>query len=321
MISTRFNGPGSGALLSFEAAARLRSISGAAEETGMSQSAIGRSIHRLERLLRAKLLAHSAGEMTLTECGEKYLRAVQFWMGRTCAALDTARGQPIGLTIGSSPDFSGLILLPLLSRLNRLLGDDIDARIMVRGPGSPPGMEPAGPAIFFEALVTEHPDENALGVLTEEFVPVASPAFLKRFGGVLTDHPSTWLGVPRLDTIHSGPGWATWETWFGAHGCEPPHARVEKFENYIDLLRAAANGHGVALGWNGFATGYFQTGQLVAIREKWIETKLNVYGVPTDTDKRNQASKACLSVLPRLIAERCTPRPLAVVGEVGCRAY
>ena len=321
MLSTRFNSPGSCALLSFEAAARLRSISGAAEETGMSQSAIGHSIHRLERLLRAELLAHSAGEMTLTRSGEKYFRAVQFWLGRTCAARNSGRGQRIGLTIGGSPDLSGLILLPILSRLNRFLGEEVDARIMVHDHASPPNMEPAGPAILFEALVTEHPDENAVGVMTEELVPVASPALLKRFAGVLTDHPWTWLGVPRLDTIRRSPGWATWDTWFGAHGCEPPHARVERFENYLDLLRAAADGHGVALGWNGFATDYFRAGQLVAVRGNWLETKLNIYGVPTDIGKRNQASRACLGVLPRLIAERCTPRPLAVVGEDCCEAY
>ena len=117
---------------------------------------------------------------------------------------------------------------------------------------------------------------------------MASPAFAERFGAVRTGHPRTWRHVPRLNVGLQSPGWASWDTWFEAHDCAPPPAHVETFENYFNLLPAAANGDGLAIGWDGFMSDHFETGQVVAVRDAWLATGLTMYVVPT----RNGGSKS-----------------------------
>ena len=104
-------------------------------------------------------------------------------------------------------------------------------------------------------------------------------------------------------------GWATWNKWFQAHECTTPDAPVEVFEHYEHLLRAAAEGAGLAIGRNGFLTDYVVSGRLVAIRDTWLRTGLAVYAIPTETGKRNSVSNHCLEELARLVGEMCAIKP------------
>lgn len=311
MSGPRFKIPSTNTLLAFEAVARLGSVGRAAEERSTSQSAISRHLSNLEDALGVMLFERSGRGIALNRSGEKYFLAVQSAMG---TLQDTAHGlhnRKTGLTIGCTLDISGLLLPPIFSRLKRSLGDGVAARIVVYDFDILSMQIPVGLDVIFESSVgAPHPNENAVKVLDEEIVPVASPAFLERFGPVLAGPPQCWSGVPRLDIGLPSPGWATWDTWFDEHGCAPPDAPVETFENYIHLLRAAADGDGIAIGWNGFLTDYTEAGQLAAVRDEWLRTGLSMYGVPTPNGKRNPASKDCLRELGRLIGELCSRRPV-----------
>ena len=311
MSGPRFKIPSTNTLLALEAVARLGSVGRAAEERGTSQSAISRHLGNLEDALGVMLFERSGRGIALNRSGEKYFLAVQSAMG---TLQDTAHGlhnRKTGLAIGCTLEISGLLLLPIFSRLKRSLGDGVAARIVVYDYDILSMLIPVGLDIIFETSVgAPHPNENAIKILDEEIVPVASPAFLERFGPVLAGPPECWSGVPRLDIGLRSPGWATWEAWFNEHGCAPPDAPVETFENYIHLLRAAADGDGIAIGWNGFLTDYTEAGRLAAVRDEWLRTGLSMYGVPTPNGKRNHASKDCLRELGRLIGELCSRRPV-----------
>ncbi len=312
MSGPRFKIPSTNSLLAFEAVARLGSVGRAAEERDTSQSAISRHLSNLEDALGVILFERSGRGIALTQSGEKYFLAVQSSMGTLHDTANELHTRKTGLTIGCTLEVSGLVLLPIFSRLKRSLGNGVAARIVVYDYDMLPMLIPAGLDIIFETSVgVAHPDEGAVKVLDEEIVPVASPALLKRYGSVLAQPPQHWSGVPRLDIGLRIPGWATWETWYEAHGCAPPDAPVETFENYIHLLRAAADGDGIAIGWNGFMTDYTEAGRLVAVRDEWLRTGLTMYGVPTPSGKRNYASRDCLRELDRLIGEICSRRPVA----------
>ena len=121
--------------------------------------------------------------------------------------------------------------------------------------------------------------------------------------------------MPRLNVGRKSPGWASWDTWFKAHGCGPPPAPVETFENYFNLLPAAANGDGLAIGWNGFMSDHFETGRLVAVRDAWLATGLTMYAVPTRNGGSKTASQTCLKELPHLIGGVCIPSPVAARAD------
>ena len=61
----------------FEAAARLGSFTAAAEECGLTQSAISQRIGHLEARLGAQLFIRQARQITLTSEGEAWLPHVQ----------------------------------------------------------------------------------------------------------------------------------------------------------------------------------------------------------------------------------------------------
>ena len=254
------------------------------------------------------LLARAGRGTALMPSGETYFLAVEVSMEGLRGAADELRSVKPGLTIGCTLEVSGL-LLPVFSRLKRALGDSVAVRVVTYDFDVLPLLVPAGLDFVFESTTTGSPDRAAVKVMDEEIVPVASPALIERFGwSMLAGHPRHWAGVPRLDIGPRSPGWATWDSWFDAQGCAPPDASVETFENYIHLLRAAADGDGIAIRWNGFMTDYFEFGRLVAVRDAWLPTKLATYGVPTRSGRKNRATRACLQHLRSLVGGLCSER-------------
>ena len=315
MSRGRFELSSMNTLLAFEATARLGSITLAAVERGTSHSAISRHIRGIEKTLGVVLFARLGRGVALTKSGETYFRAVQSGLDALHVANQEIRSRQSELTIGCTLEMSVVVLNPIVPALQRALGGSMPVRIVVCDYDHPIPLHRLDTDIAFEGVVGPHPNPTAVPLLREEIVPVAAPAFIERFGDALGDHPSTWRDVPRLDA-RALPGWATWNTWFDAHGCVAPPAPVEWFENHFNLLPAAENGDGLAIGWNGFMSGCFAAGRLVAVREAWLATELIIYGVPTPNGHSKEASRACLEALPGLIRGLTHPSPVAHVAEM-----
>ena len=315
MNSRRSELPATSALLAFEASARLGSITRAAEELARSHSAVSRHIRVLEKTLAVTLFERRGRGVALTKSGEVYLRAVQTGLDALRDGSRWLRNRQTGLTIGCTLETSALLLNPVFPELKHALGKEVAVRIVVYDYDLLPLLITTGLDLVFESETGLHPDPQAVPVLCEELVPVASPAFAKRFGAVLAGHPRTWHGVPRLNIGRPSPGWATWDTWFGAHGCILPPAPGETFENYFNLLPAAASGDGLAIGWNGFMGKYFETGRLVSVSNGWLATTLRMYAVATANGRSKRVVQTCLKELARLIEGRCRPSPVTSPPE------
>ena len=287
--------PAANALLAFEAAARLGSITLAAEERGTSHSAVSRHIRALEVGFGVKLFERRGRGVALTRSGEVYFAAVQDGLETlTDAGRKLAEGR-LGIRIGCTLEISSLMLQPVFPALKRTLGNGVAARIVVYDDELLPLLARPRLDIVFEARATAHPDPLAVPVLDEEIVPVAAPSVARRHADVLGGDPRAWTDVPRLDIGRGNPGWATWDTWFGAHGCAVPPGPVDVYENYLNLLRAAEEGEGIALGWNGFLSDYLGTGRLVAVRDEWLRTDVVMYAVPTASGRRKPAVRRFLA--------------------------
>src|SRR5262245_5320241 len=112
-MDTRFDG-----IAEFVAVARLGSFTAVAAELGMTKSAVGRAVSRLEARLGSKLLHRTTRRLTLTPAGEAWLEhcvAALAELDRGESALIVARDTPGGeVRIDLPTAFGRLHVMPVL---------------------------------------------------------------------------------------------------------------------------------------------------------------------------------------------------------------
>ena len=296
MRDAKFDIPSISTLIAFEATARLGGATRAAEELATTSSVISRHITRLETSLGAKLFQRSGRGLVLTKSGEDYFSIVQSSMRSLHAAGHRVRSEKTNVVIGCSQEISVMLLAALFPKLKASLEADVNIRILICDHDTLPLLLPVGIDILFE-YSNERTDENSAKLLEEEIVPVASPSFTKCFADTIAKHPRHWSGIPRLNVAPRGVHWATWSTWFDAHDCSIPEAPEETFENYIHLLEAATAGAGIAIAWNGFINSYLQTGRLVPLRGRWLQTDMNLYATIAPGARKQPSAERVLKEL------------------------
>src|SRR3954462_14341507 len=114
----------------FHAAARAGSVSRAAEELGVTASAVSQQIASLEVYLGTSLMVKSGRRVVLTEAGERYFERIAENLDRIAGAPPDVRGYLSwkSLIVRATPSLSTKWLLP---RLGRFLDahPDLDVRI------------------------------------------------------------------------------------------------------------------------------------------------------------------------------------------------
>ncbi|WP_299286607.1 LysR family transcriptional regulator [uncultured Tateyamaria sp.] len=108
------------ALRAFEAAGRHQSFSRAAEELGVSHSAISRHVRGLEQRLGVHLFRDAARGVALTAEGEHYLRRVSPALDVIGDATEGLADKPAGrVVVNSEPVFAAKIVVPLMAQFQR----------------------------------------------------------------------------------------------------------------------------------------------------------------------------------------------------------
>ena len=159
---------------------------GAAQELNTSQSAISRHIRSLENALGVKLLARTGRGIALTNSGRAYFLAVQRSMNDLETTAYELRTRKTRLTIVCTSVISTLVMLPVFSRLKRHLAEMVSLELAVHDGLSHDGRGPLGPVmpdIVINGMPSAtNPCFDAVKILDEEIVPVASPEFVERYG-------------------------------------------------------------------------------------------------------------------------------------------
>jgi LysR family glycine cleavage system transcriptional activator len=241
----------------FEAAARLKSFTRAADELGVTQAAVSWQVKALEQRLDQPLFVRLPREVTLTLAGERLSRAATEAMVILRAAVsDLVETEEGVLSITTVQSLGAQWLAPRLgafqiahpriavrleasSRVVDLQRESFDLALRA-GLGQWPGLEshPLVPAI-----------QTAL----------CTPSFLAKIGGLAT--PAVVLYTPR---IGSAGEWATWFEAAGvAPGSESPAPRLRADAQALEVASALAD-QGVALGSPIFFATEIAQGRLVA---------------------------------------------------------
>jgi len=250
------------ALRAFEAAARLGSVSRAAEELHVTHGAVSRHIRTLEQALGAPLFQRqgrglaltAAGESLRDASGEAFARLRQSWRELRRSGSD---GAP--LVLGCSGSVLARWMIP---RLARLEADLPGLRLHLAVQEAMPGPELIGAdAALLLAAAPWPPAWRVHELAGERIGPVLSPR-LPGADRLLGRDASAVLGPGLLQT-RSRP--QAWPTWAAAVGMEPARLRIDgEFEHLLYLLEAAVAGLGIAIAPEPLVSDDLASGRLIA---------------------------------------------------------
>jgi len=247
------------------------SFTKAAKAFDVPPSSLSRRVSDLEKSLGATPLQRSTRIVKLTEVGRVYYNDVQQILNQLEQSKETVRSYqttPMGrLRISSMVGFGEKILLPLLEEFSALypqivldvsLSDELsalgrdDVDIAIRGGYAP--------------------NERVLAIrlMDNEFIPVASPSYLKKYGipehvMELKEHRGLYFKAP------AGPTpWLCYvdEQWHDVSG-----PVVAMSNNGPWLAQKASNGEGILMSTRWALASYLESG---ALQELTFEHELAV---------------------------------------------
>jgi LysR family glycine cleavage system transcriptional activator len=243
------------ALRTFEAAARHGSFTRAAEELHVTQGAVSRQVQALEARLGVALFERNGRTLTLSLEGRRLATAATEALERLGEAVSELTSPASVVTLSMLPSVAACWMAPRmrdfatihpsielrLSASRHLVdfqAEGIDAAIRY-GPGG-------------------WTNVSAEPLATERIFPVCSPGYAARL------HLRAPEDLGRATLLHNDVP-DGWREWFAAAGC--PDVFTDK-NVYLDedaaLLRAAAEGEGMALGRSVLVAGDLAQGRLVA---------------------------------------------------------
>ncbi len=229
-------------LRGFVAAASRRSITLAAADLCLTQSAISRQIQALENALGVPLFVRKHRAIELTPAGERLLPAAIAWLaeyGEIAASLRQRAISADSVTITASIGVTALWLLP---RLGEFQAAHPAVEVRVVAANSPVDLVPAGIdlAIRYQTEPTIGRGDRLL--FRESIAPVLAPALAEKLAASPEESPTLIdyqeRSLPGLD----------WTPWLASLGLSGRSLRRLGFNQYDQAVQAAIAGQGVVLG-------------------------------------------------------------------------
>lgn len=244
----------------FVAVGRRMSITLAAADLCLTQSAVSRQIHSLEEVLGLRLFVRGYRALTLTPEGEKLFRiadsAVQ-QLQDVFGALTSAR-ERLPVTITASIGVTSLWLLPRLGRF-QLNYPSIDVRVAANNKLLDLRTEGIDLAIRYCREINAPP--GSVRLFGESVVPVAHPSLRVGMGS-----PASLAEQVLIEFDDSHRPWLQWPDVLNAHGLAAVKPkRILRFNQYDQVIQAAAAGQGIALGRFPLIEPLLADGRLVVI--------------------------------------------------------
>lgn len=240
MLAARRFLPSLSLLAAFEAAARTGSITAAARELDLTQSAVSRQIKALETQLGVELFLRERQTIRLTVAGDGYAREIREALRRISSVSLNLRANPDGgsLNLAILPTFGSRWLAP---RLGKFLSANpgITINMVTRLSPFDFRLDSIDAAIHFGDPVWPGAELDFL--MRETTLPMCSPAFKATHK---LDEPVDILDAPLLH-LTTRPD--AWERWLTARGVAFESVHGMLFDQFATVAQAAIGGLGVAL--------------------------------------------------------------------------
>lgn len=247
-------------LKGFVAVGRRMSITQAADDLCLTQSAVSRQIHALEVQLKVPLFVRKHRGVAFTEEGERLFRSADSALQQLQDVVAEVRRSEVQrpVTVTASIGVAGLWLLPRLGSLQKT-HPHLDVRLSASNRISDLRAEGIDLAVRYCRDAAAPPD--AVRLFGETIAPVAHPSLLAEIG--LHDDPLLQLPLLEFDDPRQ---WLQWRTWFDARSYRQAGKRgMLRFNQYDQVIHAALAGQGVALGRLELVRPLTDGGQLVIV--------------------------------------------------------
>jgi DNA-binding transcriptional LysR family regulator len=249
----------------FEAAARQLSFTRAAAELYVTQSAVSRQIKTLEDHLGVKLFIRLNRALKLTAEGEALYRTAQSVMRQLADATAniSRRGDDRMLTVTTTVSFAALWLVPRLARF-RKVAPGVDVRLAAANELSNLERDRIDVAIRF--CEPRAAPAGAVSLTGEEVFPVCSPVLLRDRARPLKKPADLARHVMlHYDDPTGQYPWLSWNQWLDAFALtQLKSAGIARYSHYDQMIHAAIEGEGVALGRTPLIRRLLKSGALVA---------------------------------------------------------
>ena len=251
-------------LRGFVAVGRHMSITLAADELCLSQSAVSRQIQALEQHLGIALLVRAYRSIAFTAEGERLFRSADAALRQLQDIAGDIQAQsqarPVrAVTISASIGLTGLWLLPRLNTFQKLY-PSIDVRISANNKIIDQSKDGIDLALRYTNAKSVPAD--AIRLFDETIVPVAHPSLGLKFkkNGKLV------IQWPLLEFEETKKDWLSWHDWLSKEDMQTARARgILHFNQYDQLIQAAVAGQGIALGRLELIQDFIADGRLMTL--------------------------------------------------------
>jgi LysR family transcriptional regulator, glycine cleavage system transcriptional activator len=232
--------PSLNAVKAFEAAARNRSFTRAAEELFVTPGAVSQQVKALETELGLRLFNRDRQRLVITEAGREYLAVVRDALDQIALGTErlTKRQRSGVLTVSVSPDFAAKWLV---GRLGRFVEShpEIDLRVAASEQRVDFAREDVD-------LAVRHgdgrwPELEVEPLCAEQLFPVCSPKLIPGDNRMMSASDLLKFPLLRLDD------WTNWGRWFEAAGVATQAMPGPVLNRASMLIDAAIDGQGIAL--------------------------------------------------------------------------
>lgn len=228
-------------LRAFEAAARLGSLKGAAEELSVTPSTISHHVRDLEARLGVPLFTKQGRGVVLTAEGEQYFRtlrqAFELLRGTVLEPAEAGRR----LRIGCFPFLANEVIVPRLDELKRALSG---TAITLRNDTRLDALLDPSPANRLDVLIRygsgDFPGYLSLELARVELVPITAP------DASPIERAEDLLASPVISVLGPFDGWKAWADGQGLAG-RPTNVVLET-DSYHAAALAVERGTGICLG-------------------------------------------------------------------------
>jgi len=230
------------ALRAFEAAARQLSFKRAAQELGVTPTAISHQVRLLEEALGVKLFERRTRQVVMTPPGQLLYPVLRDGFDAFAKALEalSARQVPRVITLSATSAFTARWLVPRVAAFREAF-PELDLRL--HASDAPVDLLAGVADVAIRYGRGPYPGLVAEPLFDDRFAPVCSPRL-----GLLRPEQLRRSPLLHFEWRLPGPDKPTWPLWFeraGLHGVDPE--RGVRFSDESHAIQAALAGQGVAL--------------------------------------------------------------------------